>query len=139
MIYKTWFAKEGIEDIMKLTKFYIICFLLFATGLVQADWQDIIFSSNATIQDGEQYVRVFTNSNANVAILGGQGFFVLTMAGYTFLTEKLLKNTSEGLCFNGKPDIVLEIRLSIASEQGYTGYTGNPSGLKGTAKCICNI
>jgi len=57
---------------MKLLKFCVICVLLFATGLVQVDWQDITFSSDATIQDGDQHVRVFANNNANVAILGGQ-------------------------------------------------------------------
>jgi hypothetical protein len=35
----------------------------------------------------------------------------------TILTEKSLKNSSEGLDFNGKSDIVLEMRLSGATKQ----------------------
>lgn len=57
---------------MKLFKFCIIWFLLSACGSVQADWQDITFTSNGTIQDGDQYVSVFANNNADVSVLGGQ-------------------------------------------------------------------
>ena len=79
---------------MKPFKFFITCVLLFTVGSAWATWQDITFSSNATIQDGDQYVRVFANNNADVAILDGQigSLFCnntskVTISGGTFRTS----------------------------------------------------
>jgi len=57
---------------MKRNKHYLLFIVFSIGGLVRADWQDVWFNSDATITDGQQYVRVFANGTTNLNITGGQ-------------------------------------------------------------------